>query len=153
MRDGDLSPVISLEEASYTPVKYPGVIQHAAERLHAAFSSSPRLLSAAESINRKLSSMVLRKQEESASCLDSREQLYRTNARLRAESHCGYIYAERCRSCSLKQVCDGFHGDYAALFGADEATCIELPQSVDDPKHFIGSQWKVVEEEDFYWAL
>jgi len=152
MRDGDPSAVISLKEATYTPVKYPGFLQSVAESLHKALSAYPRLLSGAELINRKISSLV-QGPDKALSGTDHREQLYGANARLRAESHCGYIYAQSCQECSLQKICDGFHGDYATMFGADEANAKVLSECIIDPKEFISSQLKIVEEEDYDWAL
>jgi len=67
------------------------------------------------------------------------EQEYRQNAIIRAREHCGYHYAEACHRCALQPICDGFHGDYASLFGAEEAS----PQQgarIDDPCHYIARQ-------------
>jgi hypothetical protein len=52
----------------------------------------------------------------------------------------------------VQSICDGFHGDYAELFGAGEANSIILPASVSDPKYFIKHQLKVVEADDYDWA-
>jgi hypothetical protein len=91
---------------------------------------------------------------QSQECQDDPvKSLYRSNARLRAEVHCRYVYADACGECSVKAICDGFHGDYAALFGADEATSISLPNTVTDPNWYINQQLKVVEAEDYDWAL
>ena len=81
-----------------------------------------------------------------------RDRLYRENARVRSELHCGYVYDKACNRCSVRSICDGFHGDYAALFGVDEAKAIELGRTVDDPRHYISRQEKIVEPEDASWA-
>jgi MoaA/NifB/PqqE/SkfB family radical SAM enzyme len=78
---------------------------------------------------------------------------YRHSAFIRAREHCAYQYAPRCSTCSVKNICDGFHGDYAALFSADEAHPVELGGEVDDPLYYVREQKKVVEEEDWDWAL
>ena len=78
---------------------------------------------------------------------------YRHSAFIRAREHCAYQYAPQCSTCSVKNICDGFHGDYAALFSADEAHPVELGGEVDDPLHYVREQEKVVEEEDWDWAL
>lgn len=85
--------------------------------------------------------------------LRDKDALYRENARLRAEDHCGYVYADACQRCSVKDICDGFHGDYAALFGANEAQAIDLGHTVADPLHYISTQDKIVEKDDAVWAL
>jgi MoaA/NifB/PqqE/SkfB family radical SAM enzyme len=81
----------------------------------------------------------------------SREDEYRHSAFVRAREHCGYKYAPACEPCGLKNICDGFHGDYASLHGADEAVSQDVPP-VDDPKHYISRQVKIVEDEDASWA-
>ncbi|MCB0327888.1 MAG: radical SAM protein [Bdellovibrionales bacterium] len=73
------------------------------------------------------------------------EALYRSNAKVRSELHCGYRYGDECQKCSVKEICDGFHGDYADLFGTDEAEAIVLPQQVKDPKYYISQQDKDIE--------
>lgn len=79
--------------------------------------------------------------------------MYRREAKLRAALECKYRYHEACTSCALRAICDGFHGDYAEFFGADEARPITDMDPVDDPIHFIRDQEKVVEPEDAPWAL
>jgi MoaA/NifB/PqqE/SkfB family radical SAM enzyme len=74
-----------------------------------------------------------------------KDALYRQNARKRAESDCGYRYSTQCDRCSVKNICDGFHGDYAALFGTDEAEPIALGLKVDDPLYYVSRQDKVVD--------
>ncbi|MCI5071388.1 radical SAM protein [bacterium] len=85
--------------------------------------------------------------------LKSKEDAYRNNAKVRAELHCGYQYSTKCNDCSVKAICDGFHGDYADLFGTDEANAILLDHQVTDPTTFIAEQQKWVEQEDEAWAL
>ncbi|WP_243358627.1 radical SAM protein [Fundidesulfovibrio terrae] len=81
----------------------------------------------------------------------SREDEYRHSAYVRAREHCGYKFAPACESCGLRGICDGFHGDYASLHGADEAQTQRIPL-VDDPKFYISRQVKIVEDEDAAWA-
>jgi len=77
--------------------------------------------------------------------------LYRHSALIRAREHCGYGYAPACAACGLQGICDGFHGDYVSLHGADEAQTQNVPP-VDDPKFYIAAQAKIVEDEDAAWA-
>ncbi|HYU26588.1 MAG TPA: radical SAM protein [Thermoanaerobaculia bacterium] len=74
-----------------------------------------------------------------------RDALYRENARVRSELHCGYVYSSECQRCDLKAICDGFHGDYAAMFGTGEAVAVHCGGKVADPLHFIAAQDKIVE--------
>jgi molybdenum cofactor biosynthesis enzyme MoaA len=79
--------------------------------------------------------------------------LYREVAKLNAEVHCRYVYAQACQGCSLKGICDGFHGDYAQLVGTDEASPVNGMEAAADPCRFIGDQVKCIEPEDGQWAL
>lgn len=83
----------------------------------------------------------------------SLEEEYRHSAQIRARHHCGYRETPACQACGARQICDGFHGDYAAFFGTDEARAILTPAPVTDPRHYISQQHKVVEPEDALWAL
>jgi MoaA/NifB/PqqE/SkfB family radical SAM enzyme len=81
------------------------------------------------------------------------EDEYRHSARIRAREHCGYAFAPACGTCGARDICDGFHGDYAAFFGFGEARAIETPEPLTDPRHYINRQQKIVEPEDAGWAL
>ena len=83
----------------------------------------------------------------------SHEELLWNNAELRAAEHCGYCYSPACKRCDLRGICDGFHGDYAELFGTDEARPVTNAGRVTHPAHFIRQQTKYVEPEDEAWAL
>ncbi|GMW02976.1 MAG: hypothetical protein AMXMBFR84_41120 [Candidatus Hydrogenedentota bacterium] len=82
-----------------------------------------------------------------------RETLYREEAQNRANFDCGYRFHSACSECAARTICDGFHGDYADLFGTEEATPITNVSKIDDPTFYIQRQDKVVEEEDKAWAL
>jgi hypothetical protein len=82
-----------------------------------------------------------------------KETMYREEAMIRAQYDAGYRYHEGCEQCSARKICDGFHGDYADLFGTSEATPITDIEPTEDPTVFIREQDKIVEEEDKAWAL
>jgi hypothetical protein len=89
-----------------------------------------------------------------AQIVRGKEHYYREEAQERAEVDCKYQYHEECSRCAMRNICDGFHGDYAGLFGTGEARPIDEGQpAVDDPLHYIRRQEKVVEPEDTAWAL
>ncbi|WP_437581458.1 radical SAM protein [Sorangium sp. So ce887] len=67
---------------------------------------------------------------------------YRGDALNRVE-HNGYEKGAGCRSCALRDICDGFHGDYVAMFGSDEARPVLDRGPVTDPRAFISTQAKV----------
>lgn len=79
--------------------------------------------------------------------------VYREEARRRAKDDCGYKYGDACKSCVARNICDGFHGDYADFFGTGEAQPITGGMPFDDPRHYIQHQEKVVFPEDESWAL
>jgi MoaA/NifB/PqqE/SkfB family radical SAM enzyme len=83
----------------------------------------------------------------------SKAELYRKIAKIHAEVHCNYTYGNACKSCMVKEICDGFHGDYVQIFGAEEAIPIKENSKVIDPLYYIKHQQKVVEREDEEWAL
>jgi hypothetical protein len=64
-----------------------------------------------------------------------------------------YTKLPECGRCSLGPICDGFHTDYVDIFGQQEAKAVKLPTKVTDPKHYIQHQLKVVEEQEYSWAL
>jgi sulfatase maturation enzyme AslB (radical SAM superfamily) len=77
--------------------------------------------------------------------LKDKDALYRQNARTRAEVRMGYQKTAECQACSVRTICDGFHRDYFEMFGMDDARAIRLPAPVDDPRHYIRAQSKVVD--------
>jgi pyruvate-formate lyase-activating enzyme len=136
MRDGDLSPVASLSNQRLqwllrAPVRRLAGLPGIGPFVQAAHGVFGRLLDRAR----------------------NRERLYRENARVRAELHCRYVYAPACGRCSLRRICDGFHGDYAGFFGVSEAAPVALGRFIDDPTHYIRRQSKIVEPEDRERAL
>jgi len=78
---------------------------------------------------------------------------YRREAKLRAKMDLHYQHHEKCEQCALRNICDGFHGDYANFYGTDEAEPVTDIAPVDDPLYYIKHQEKVVEKEDASWAL
>ncbi len=64
-----------------------------------------------------------------------------------------YAKEQACSACSLMGICDGFHRDYAEFLGFGEAVSQHLPAAVFDPTHYSCEQMKVVEAQEFDWAL
>ncbi|MEQ8700146.1 MAG: radical SAM protein [Bauldia litoralis] len=75
-------------------------------------------------------------------------EVYRDHAKMRAAQKCGYKFAPACARCDARRICDGFHIDYAAMFGVDEAQPIADGGRIDDPTHFIRDQEKIYEAEE-----
>jgi len=82
-----------------------------------------------------------------------KDYLAREEAIIRARDDLKYQYHEGCRGCSARNICDGFHGDYAGLYGTSEAQPITNVPLIHDPRYYILEQVKVVEPEDAAWAL
>lgn len=85
--------------------------------------------------------------------VQGKSKMFRQEAIIRADQDCKYKYSDACSQCSVKAICDGFHGDYAEFFGTGEAEPITEPKPVDDPLFYIRNQDKIVEHEDRAWAL
>jgi len=152
MKWGECSSVTDLAKETYTSVEYTGVAKPIADVARRLVTKYPRLRAPARQVHVSVSKLMAAKPAHSSE-LTSKENLYRDNARLRSTQHCRYEYDRACNTCDIKTICDGFHGDYAALFGTGEARGVELGKPVDNPKFFIAEQEKVIEKEDFGWAL
>jgi len=81
----------------------------------------------------------------------TRDELYREDARLRAQEYTGYRHVASCASCHVRAICDGFYGDYADLFGEDEAQPIDVGGPVADPQYFSRPQIKRIHPGDLPW--
>jgi len=77
-----------------------------------------------------------------------KDRIYREMAKIHAHLHSGYAHTPECERCSLKEICDGFHGDYSSIFGTSEANAIRFAQPIINPIHFIANQEKIIEKED-----
>lgn len=73
-----------------------------------------------------------------------KEFLYKQNGKLRAEKHLEYRKLDKCKKCSLQDICDGIHNDYVEVFGENEVNPIEMNHSIVDPKYFIENQKKII---------
>jgi MoaA/NifB/PqqE/SkfB family radical SAM enzyme len=152
MKWGDCSTVSDLEKETYAPIQYKGAAKPIADVARTLVTKYPVLRGPARKVHMSVSKLLQAKADHSAE-LSAKENLYRDNARLRSSQHCRYQYDRACNTCDVRRICDGFHGDYAALFGTGEARGVQLGKEIDNPKHFIAEQEKVVEKEDFAWAL
>lgn len=152
MKWGDCSPVTDLGKETYVPIQYTGAAKPIADIARQLVAKYPALREPARKVHMSVSKL-LRSKTEPSTALSRRENLYRDNARLRSSQHCRYEYGKACKTCDIKGICDGFHGDYASIFGTEEARTVRLGRRIENPKHFIAEQDKVVEKEDFEWAL
>ena len=70
---------------------------------------------------------------------------------VRAREYTGYRHVGACAGCDARAICDGFYGDYAELFGEDEARPIHVGGPVSDPQHFSREQAKRIHPADRAW--
>jgi molybdenum cofactor biosynthesis enzyme MoaA len=111
----------------------------------------PLARTAARYVYRKLRDAKLRCDPTPSALQDElgrNPQTYRDHGRVKAVDHLHYQYAPQCHACDAQAICDGFHGDYAAMFGADEARPISVGRRIDDPTYFIRDQEKLCEPEE-----
>ena len=81
------------------------------------------------------------------------EQAYKEFRVLMPKAIHPYAKGEACGQCSLRGICDGFHADYADIFGFGEAGAITLQAPTFDPCYYAADQLKVVEAQEYGWAL
>jgi pyruvate-formate lyase-activating enzyme len=81
----------------------------------------------------------------------TRDELYQEDARMRAREYTSYRHVAGCLTCDVRAICDGFYGDYADLFGEDEARPIDVDGPVSDPQHFSQHQAKRIHPDDLTW--
>ncbi|MCH7910075.1 MAG: hypothetical protein IIB38_10710, partial [Candidatus Hydrogenedentes bacterium] len=138
MKDGGLVPPFRIGPLARTCVhRYPGISRRYAEH--------PLLGRMGMATQRTLA--------KTAQWLNGKPKLYRDEAIVRAAQDASYLHVSACEGCTAKDICDGFHGDYVTLFGAEEANPIEGAQRIADPLHYARHQEKLVEPEDRSWAL
>lgn len=138
MKGGELVPPFYIGPlARFIQYRYPGVTR----RYHAQPFAGRAGLRFQQSLSR-LAQWVLGK-----------DPLWRREGRIRASHDADYKQFDACTRCSLRNICDGFHKDYAELFGSDEAQPITDIPVTNDPLYYIREQEKVVEPEDTSWAL
>lgn len=81
------------------------------------------------------------------------EYLHHEARRLMAPSVHSFSKCAACKSCDVASICDGFQGDYGELFGFAEARPIRVGRRIVDPKHYMAEQPKVVEVQEYDWAM
>lgn len=85
--------------------------------------------------------------------LDWHEYLHRESRRLMPLTVHSFSKCTACKTCDVASICDGFQGDYGELFGFAEARPIKLGRRITDPKHYMVEQPKVVEVQEYDWAM
>ncbi len=153
MREGDLSSVFSLEYATYGRYKIDDRLKFLKNPIEKHLARFPSLIPKVAGLYRAFSRMILGFSKLNGDTTEDIEKVYQDNGRLRAQKQFYFSFSKTCRSCSLLAICGGFHSDYAGIYGMDEARPITDLVRISDPKYFIQHQPKVVEMEDYSWAL
>lgn len=81
------------------------------------------------------------------------EYLHQESRRLMPLTVHNYTKCSECKKCDIAPICDGFHGDYGDLFSFAEAKPIKLGRKIYRPTYYMEQQSKVVEEQEYAWAL
>ncbi len=137
MKGGDLVPAFYIGPfARWIANRYPGITRR--------FHEQPLRGKLGLRIQRALAQL---------SWVAGKERLYHTEGAARAAKDAGYKQYDACGQCNARHICDGFHRDYAQLFGEDEARPITEISETRDPLLYIRDQEKMVEPEDRAWAL
>lgn len=137
MKGGDLVPAFEIGPfARFIQMRYTGITRR--------FHEQPML--------GKLGLLGQRAAARTARLFLGEPRFYHAEGAVRAEHDAGYQQFDACKKCAMRNICDGFHSDYLALFGEEEAEPIAGPV-VNDPTHYIREQEKFVEEEDRSWAI
>jgi hypothetical protein len=66
---------------------------------------------------------------------------YRDASRRQQQRH-HYVHVPACAGCALRHICDGFHAQYVARWGGEEAAAYPGPP-ITDPTYFIRHQRKL----------
>ncbi|MDD3012977.1 MAG: glycosyltransferase [Candidatus Gastranaerophilales bacterium] len=65
-----------------------------------------------------------------------------------------YKKTDKCSKCDLNSICDGFQKDYIELWGDDDAIPeTSIGKMIFDPIYYMKDQMKIVEKEEYDWAL
>lgn len=150
MKEGDTSPVVTLEEATCRMNTYSGKLKFLTLTAKSAIERFPGLKEPLTVIGQKISD-ILQKKRLSSECKNELDELYIENARIRAGR--SYTYGKACSKCDAGNICDGFQNGYVSIFGTEEALPISTGAKITDPRHYISNQEKVVEVEDYEWAI
>lgn len=153
MKTGDITPPFSLEYATYGRYTIDTRLRKIKAPLESILDNYPRIVTPVLKMYHTGSKLLFQIFSKKNGAKENVEEIYRLNGRLRAQKHCYYSYSIKCDLCSIRDICDGFHGDYAHIFGTEEAAPITDSPQISDPIFFIKNQYKVVESEDFDWAL
>jgi uncharacterized Fe-S cluster-containing radical SAM superfamily protein len=138
MRDAALTPPVQLG-----PRLRLGTLRAPLRRLASRYPGvGERLHDVKQSLERRWASQA---------SAQSRAEQYRRDAEMRAREYTGYRHVAACAACDLRPVCDGFYGDYTALFGDAEATPIRIGGPTADPQHFSRRQLKRVHPDELRW--
>jgi len=72
--------------------------------------------------------------------INPKEKWYKKEAIRKAVYDGPHVKSEKCKSCSLNSICDGFHKQYMKKFGFGEEEPYYFGEDIKDPKYFIKRQ-------------
>ena len=153
MKGGELSPTLSLEYATYGRYKLDDKLKFIKNPIEKYLAKFPNMIPILGRLYHAFSRTILSYSMPSNHRRNDIEQVYQENGKLRAQKQCYFSFSDKCSNCSLQDICGGFHSDYARIYGTDEAKPISDIPRITDPKYLIQHQAKVVEIEDYSWAL
>lgn len=143
MRDCDTSEMPNIAEI--IKPEY-GIMKYVALPARIAVNCMPWLRKPLKNVKTKMLSHNI-----NADSFPLSESIYRKYAEITSKQLCEH--SKKCEKCAAIGICDGFHKDYARIFGTDEAKPITDEEKIKDPLHYIKNQEKIVETEDYGWAL
>jgi MoaA/NifB/PqqE/SkfB family radical SAM enzyme len=63
------------------------------------------------------------------------------------------IKINKCNDCEINFICDGIHSDFVREYGTSGFEPIKIGETILDPKFYLNEQMKVVEEQEYDWAI
>lgn len=63
------------------------------------------------------------------------------------------VKTNKCLSCHIKWICDGFYKDYIGHFGDNYLKPINIGEEITDPLYYFKHQKKIIENEELSWFL
>jgi len=153
MKGGDLSPTFALDYATYGRYKLDDKLKFLKNPIEKHLAKFPSVIPKFARFYHAFSRTILCFSKISTNGPKDIENVYQDNGRLRARKQFYFSFSKKCRRCHLLDICGGFHSDYVKIFGTDEAKPVTDLARITDPKYFIKHQAKVVELEDYPWAL
>ena len=80
------------------------------------------------------------------------EHFYFEQKEVLEKLHKSKIHHQKCQSCDIKEICDGFACDFIDEFGSNAIKPIKIANGKqDNPRFYSKDQLKIIEKEEFEW--